>query len=147
MFIKRKPKIDSWNFCYFYLLVFERISIFTLTIQKCIYFHNQSKASYTYDKIGRRRVKATTAGSEKTKISCAFTASADGVKLPCLILIPRKKPLANFVCPDNVVIHYQQKKNTFTKEVLLLSYSIDAYFFTYLDTQNCIFFYSNSNRS
>ena len=37
-------------------------------------------SSYTYEKKGKRRVKATTAGGERTRLSAAFTASADGRK-------------------------------------------------------------------
>jgi len=44
------------------------------------------KGSYTYEKKGSKNVNATTAGAEKTKISLAFTATANGSKLPILIV-------------------------------------------------------------
>lgn len=48
---------------------------------------------YTYDKRGSKRVKAATSGHEQTRISAAFCASADGTKLPILVLLPRKTPI------------------------------------------------------
>ena len=65
---------------------------------------------------------ATTCGAEKVKLHCAFTASADGTKLPVLILVPRKKSLPFFVCPDNVIVHYQQKGNTFNNQVNIFNW-------------------------
>ena len=60
----------------------------------------------TYAEAGSRRVEAVTAGQQRTRISVALTASADGDKAPCLCLIPRKKPLKDFTCPANIVVVY-----------------------------------------
>ena len=40
----------------------------------------------------------------------AFTFSANGDKLPVLIILPRKTPLRDFDVPDNVVILYNGSK-------------------------------------
>ncbi len=49
----------------------------------------------------------------------AFSATADGRKLPILIILPRKNPLKPpFKCPDNVVIMYKPKSKTFDTEVM-----------------------------
>ena len=77
-----------------------------------------SQLHVMYDRKGTRRVRAATCVAEKVKLSCAFTAAADGTKLPLLILLPRKKPLNNFQCPDNVIIHYQKGTNSFTAAVM-----------------------------
>ncbi len=45
-------------------------------------------------------------GNERTRVSVAFCASAAGHKLTPIILIPRKKPLKNFVPPNNVRVVY-----------------------------------------
>jgi Tc5 transposase DNA-binding domain len=45
-------------------------------------------SAYTYEKIGTRRVKASTAGSERTRISAAFTAFADGTKSKIYLILP-----------------------------------------------------------
>ena len=50
---------------------------------------------------------ATTSGHEKVKISAAFCASADGRKLPVLLIIPRKTDIPDFNPPENVVLHYK----------------------------------------
>ena len=44
---------------------------------------------YSYAKKGSRRVKATTTGNERTRISAAFTFAANGTKLPIFCVIPR----------------------------------------------------------
>ncbi len=42
---------------------------------------------------GSRRVRATTTGNEKTRLSAAFSAVADGIKLPVFVIIPRVRRL------------------------------------------------------
>ena len=37
-------------------------------------------STYTYEECGAKRVKAVTAGQEKTRLSAAFTATASGIK-------------------------------------------------------------------
>lgn len=41
------------------------------------------------------------------KVSVAFFASASGIKLAALILVPRKTPLLNFTPPQNVLVVYK----------------------------------------
>ncbi len=50
-------------------------------------------SAYTYDVKGTKRVKANTTGNEKTRLSAAFSAAADGVKLPVFVIIPRVRPI------------------------------------------------------
>ena len=54
----------------------------------------------------------------QTRISVALTASAAGDKAPCLVLIPRKEPLKDFVCPASIVIIYGTKGN-FNSQVMV----------------------------
>jgi hypothetical protein len=72
---------------------------------------------YTYEKIGTRRVRATTAGGERTRLSAAFTACADGQKLPIYIVIPRATPLPDYTPPDNVIVAYKTG-GTFNDDVI-----------------------------
>ena len=46
--------------------------------------------SYTYDAINSRRVEANTTGKEKTRVSCAMTASIAGNKLNIMTVLQRK---------------------------------------------------------
>jgi hypothetical protein len=41
------------------------------------------------------------------RISAAFSATASGLKLPILVLVPRKTKLPNFEAPSNVCIIYK----------------------------------------
>ena len=53
--------------------------------------------NYTYDKLGVKRVKATTSGNERTRVSIAVCAAADGFKLPIVAFVPRVNSLKDFV--------------------------------------------------
>ena len=48
-----------------------------------------SSNNYTYDKRVSNRVKATISGNERTRQSAAFSAAANGTKLPIFIILPR----------------------------------------------------------
>ena len=74
-------------------------------------------SSYTYEKKGKRRVKANTSGGERTRMSAAFTARAKGQKSKIYIVIPRSRALHNYVPPENVVIHYKTLA-TFNDDVI-----------------------------
>lgn len=78
--------------------------------------------NYTYEKKGTRNINSTTAGGERVKVSLAFTATASGRKLPILIILPRKNPLKQFECPENVVIIYKGKSKTFDGNVIKNSF-------------------------
>ena len=56
--------------------------------------------------MGSQRVPWINTGNERTRVSVAFCASAAGHKLTPIILIPRKKPLKNFMSPNNVRVVY-----------------------------------------
>lgn len=66
-----------------------------------------SPSEQTYEQAGVSRVRATTAGQERSKVHVLFCAAADGTKLPPLILIPRKKHIPLYTPPDNVVLVYK----------------------------------------
>ena len=61
--------------------------------------------------MGANRVTLKTTGNDKTRISIAFSATASGNKLKPVILIPRKKPLKDFIPPDNVLVVYGRSEN------------------------------------
>ncbi len=50
-------------------------------------------------------------------MSAAFCASADGHKLPVLIIVPRKTDIPSFTPPENVIVHYKSS-TTFDEQVL-----------------------------
>ena len=78
-------------------------------------------SNYSYAKCGEKRIKANTAGGERTRMSAAFTASATGKKLPIFIIIPRATPLTvdgnEYKPPDNVMVYYKPGA-TFNDEVI-----------------------------
>ena len=74
-------------------------------------------SSYTFEKKGKRRVKAVTAGSERTRLSAAFTASADGRKSKIYIIIPRETPFPDYMPPDNVIVTYKTG-GTFNESII-----------------------------
>ena len=74
-------------------------------------------SSSTYEKLGKRRVKANTSWGERTRMSAAFTARADGQKSKIYIVISRSRALPNYVPSENVVIHYKTLA-TFTDDVI-----------------------------
>ncbi|CAF1093596.1 unnamed protein product [Brachionus calyciflorus] len=102
--------------------VLEQIENFFEKISEVIETHQYSKSqilnmdetaiyldapsNYTYSPIGVKRVKATTSGSEKTRLSAAFTGAADGTKLPIFVIVPRKTPLKEFQPISLTALHY-----------------------------------------
>ena len=74
-------------------------------------------SNYTYEKIGTRRVKATTSCGERVWLSAAFTESADSGKSKIYIIVPRATELPNYVPPDNVVLKYKTG-GTFNDELI-----------------------------
>ena len=81
-------------------------------------------SSYTYDVKGTKRVKANTTGNEKTRLSAAFSAAADGFKLPVFAIIDELlnieseyKTSSTFnddmiiIYLRRIVISYMQRKN------------------------------------
>ncbi|CAF0829312.1 unnamed protein product [Brachionus calyciflorus] len=65
--------------------------------------------NYTYEVRGSNRVKVDTSGNEKNRISIGLCASADGTKLPLIIIVPRKTPFKNFDAPSHVHLVYKPK--------------------------------------
>ena len=84
--------------------------------QTNIYF--DPKLTPTFAERGSRRVEAVTAGPIEDKNFCSIDSIAAGDKDTCLVLIPRKKPLKDFVCPANIVIVYSTKGN-FNSQVMV----------------------------
>ena len=80
-----------------------------------------SPSHITYNPIGDKRIPSVTTGNERTRISVAFTASASGFKLKPLILIPRKKPLKDFLVQNNVIVVYGTK-GTFNENIIAEAY-------------------------
>jgi hypothetical protein len=76
-----------------------------------------SPTNYTFARIGTKRVKAVTTGSERARLSAAFSATASGIKLPVLILIPRKTALPNYEPLSNVKLIYKTNA-TFNEEIM-----------------------------
>jgi len=74
--------------------------------------------NYTYTNIGVKRVKASTAGGERTRVSAAFTAAANGHKLPVFAIIPRVIPLPELDAIQNLQFKYRTKA-TFDEAVNL----------------------------
>ena len=74
--------------------------------------------NYTYTNIGVKRVKASTAGGERTRVSAAFTAAANGHKLPVFAIIPRVIPLPELDAIQNLQFKYRTKA-TFDEAVIL----------------------------
>ena len=73
--------------------------------------------SYTNEKEGTWRVKATTTGGERTRLSAAYTDSADGRKSKIYFIVPRANPLPDYKPPDNIVILYKTNA-TFHDDVI-----------------------------
>ena len=63
-------------------------------------------------------VKASTAGGERTRLSAAFTAAANGYKLPIFAIIPRQTPVPQLDGIHNMVFKYRTKA-TFDESVIL----------------------------
>ena len=74
-------------------------------------FHLDSPPNYTYETRGIDRVGATTSGKEKAKVSVMVCANAMGLKLPLVVIVPRKTPLPNFRVPENVIVMYKTSGN------------------------------------
>jgi hypothetical protein len=70
-------------------------------------FRLDAPPNYTYETRGTQRVGAITSGKEKAKVSVMACATAIGVKLPLVIVVPRKTPLPRFRAPDNVIVVYK----------------------------------------
>jgi hypothetical protein len=62
-------------------------------------------SNYTFTVKGVKKVKCTTTGNERTRISAAFSATASGQKLSILLVVPRVKP--DFTPLDDVIVVYK----------------------------------------
>lgn len=74
-------------------------------------------SNYTFSEKGAKKVKCTTTGNERTRISAAFSATASGQKLPILLVVPRVKQLPDFTPPDDVIVVYKSG-GTFNDEII-----------------------------
>ncbi len=84
--------------------------------ESAIYLDTPS--SYTYETFGARRVKATTTGNEKTRLSAAFTAAADGSKLPIFAIVPRVRSIPEIDALNDIATEYKTA-STFDDEMVL----------------------------
>ena len=69
-------------------------------------FYIEDPGNYTYEQIGSKKITACTTGHEKVRVSCLFSASASGHKMPVICLIKRKTPIIGLQVPNNVIIVY-----------------------------------------
>lgn len=63
-------------------------------------------------------MKSNSSGNERTRISAAFTAVADGTKLPIFALIPRKNPINEMNNLKNAEVAYKSE-STFDDEMII----------------------------
>ena len=77
-----------------------------------------SPSNYTYSQKGVRRVKASTAGGERTRLSSAFTAAANGHKLPIYTIIPRINNIPELDLIQNMLFNYKTQ-STFDDSSIL----------------------------
>lgn len=69
-------------------------------------FYMDMPGNYTLEMKGSRRARCKTTGKEKVRLSCIFSATASGIKLPILCVVPRKTELPNVNFPENVIVLY-----------------------------------------
>lgn len=86
--------------------------------ETCIYLDCPS--NYTYSAKEVRRVKASTAGGERTRLSACFTAAANGQKLPIFSIIPRVNSIPQLDSIDNMEFDYKTQ-STFN-DLMILKY-------------------------
>ena len=111
--------VDSFlSFCHANFLNINRDLLCNMD-ETSIYLDSPSHV--TYNPIGDKRIPSVATGNERTRISDAFTASVSGNQLKPLILIPRKKPLKDFVVPVNVIVVYGTK-GTFNENIISEAY-------------------------
>lgn len=84
--------------------------------ETCIYLDCPS--NYTYSLRGVRRVKASTAGGERTRLSSTFTAAANGQKLPIFSIVPRVNSIPELDSIDNMQFDYKTL-STFNDSMIL----------------------------
>ena len=75
-------------------------------------------SNYTIALKGTRRVKASTAGGERTRLSSAFTAASNGNKLPIYAIVPRVTPIPELDVIDNIQFDYKTQ-STFNESMIL----------------------------
>ena len=90
-------------------------------------------SNYTYDIKGSKRVSCTTTGNERTRLSAGFSATASGVKLATIIVVPRKKELPDYTPPDDIVLIYKTG-GTFNDDVICTY--IEKVVQSYMDSAN-----------
>ncbi|RNA04042.1 Pogo transposable element with, partial [Brachionus plicatilis] len=56
---------------------------------------------------GAKRVKVSTSGNERSRMSLAVSSAANGNKLPIYVIIPRRTELPEYDSPENVAIAYK----------------------------------------
>ncbi len=84
--------------------------------ETCIYLDCPS--NYTYSERGVRRVKASTAGGERTRLSSVFTAAATGQKLPIYSIVPRVHSIPELDNIENMQFDYKTQ-STFNDSMIM----------------------------
>ena len=69
-------------------------------------FYMDVPNNYSIKNKGSKKVHVETTGKEKVRLSCLMTATASGIKLPIVCVVPRKKPIPNMPNPKNMFIIY-----------------------------------------
>jgi len=75
-------------------------------------------ANYSFAAKGSKRVKASTSGAERVRLSTAFTASASGSKLPIYTIIPRMTPIPEIYDIPQILAKYK-KTSIFDSETVV----------------------------
>ena len=75
------------------------------------WFGMESPSNYTYESKGSKKAFTKTTGKEWVKMSVLMAATAKGVKLDPLAIIPRKTQLSNVTIPSNISAVYDSNGN------------------------------------
>ena len=96
--------------------------------ESCIYL--DAPRFYTFAPIGVNRAPAITFGSERVRLSTAWTAAKSGFKLPIYGIIPRNNPLP--LDPTKFILKY---KAGCTFEKYVIKYWVDRVISPYILSQ------------
>ena len=77
-----------------------------------------SPSNYSYARLGSKRVKASTAGAERVRLSSAWAGTASEFKLPIYLIIPRKNAIPDLNDLPNIIIKYRSS-STFDADIII----------------------------
>ncbi|CAF0989402.1 unnamed protein product [Brachionus calyciflorus] len=81
-------------------------------------------SSYTYDEKGVKRVKASTNGAEKVRISAIFNGIASGQKINKFVLVQLKTDLALYILLLLIMWKFDSKLMQFLTKILFVNMQI-----------------------